>query len=143
MIHRQKRDAFGDELTARITVFIAANAWAFPSPPADYVRRRFRTHVTHQRPAVNQLCGWAKKWLCFIRFTFCFHCGRLHCAGRDEDCNSGTSSLNLDMMSNLRGNAKAVDGKSRGHLHAVASNAEVIRPRPVKGGTLHQQHLFL
>ncbi len=28
MIHRQKRDAFSIELTAKFTVFIAANAWA-------------------------------------------------------------------------------------------------------------------
>lgn len=91
MIHRQKRDAFSIELTAKFTVFYRRQRMGDHRHLQTMSGDVFCTHVTHQRPAVNQLHAgeMGEKWLCFIDYL-CFHCGRLHCAGGDEDAIQAT-----------------------------------------------------
>lgn len=70
MIHRQKRDAFSIELTAKFTVFIAANAWATIATcrlcSETFSVRTLR--ISGQRLINFMRERWAKKWLCFIDY---------------------------------------------------------------------------
>lgn len=92
MIHRQKRDAFSIELTAKFTVFYRRQRMGDHRHLQTMFGDVFRTHVTHQRPAVNQLHAgeMGEKWLCFIDYLLFSLRQTSLCGEADEDAIQAT-----------------------------------------------------
>lgn len=92
MIHRQKRDAFSIELTAKFTVFYRRQRMGDHRHLQTMFGDVFRTHVTHQRPAVNQLHAgeMGEKMALLHRLPFVFTAADFIVRGGDEDAIQAT-----------------------------------------------------